>query len=86
MLINGEQRYKQKVIDETSKVIAENPLAYEYDIFFDEEQERKEAALAQKKAARQNLKSRYINEMVVNSERKAREQNDAWENMQKKEN
>ena len=86
MLRHGESQYKQKVLDETSKVIAQDPLAYEYDAFFDEEQERKEAALAKKKSARQNLQSRYISDMVLHAERKAREQSDAWESMQKKEN
>ena len=38
----SEARYQQRVADETSKVIADNPLAYEYDTLYDEESERRE--------------------------------------------
>lgn len=40
------------MVAETSKVLADNPLAYEYDTLYDEEQERKNAALAQRKVQR----------------------------------
>ena len=35
-LQKSEQRYQQKLADETSKVIADNPLAYEYDTLYDD--------------------------------------------------
>eukprot|EP00347_Sterkiella_histriomuscorum_P021987 403332073 len=85
LMQQNQQRYQQKVADETSKVIADNPLAYEYDTLYDDEKERRENVLAQKKAQRQNLQSRYIKDIVTASERRTREQNAAWESMEKKE-
>jgi hypothetical protein len=36
LLKESESHYKQKIADETSKVIADNPLAYEYDTLYDD--------------------------------------------------
>jgi len=36
LIKESESRYRQKVADETSKVIADNPLAYEYDTLYDD--------------------------------------------------
>jgi hypothetical protein len=36
LIKQSETRYKQKLADETSKVIADNPLAYEYDTLYDD--------------------------------------------------
>jgi hypothetical protein len=32
----SEKHYQQKIAAETSKVIADNPLAYEYDTLYDD--------------------------------------------------
>ncbi len=48
----SESRYRQKLADETSKVVADNPLAYEYDTLYDkmkaeEDQEMSKSRLSQ---------------------------------------
>ena len=62
--------YQQKLADETSKVIADNPLAYEYDRVYDE---MKETSERQKWAKVPEKKSKYIEEMVLHTERRQRE-------------
>ena len=55
LLQHSEQRYQQKLADETSKVMADNPLAYEYDTLYDdmkaEETSLRQAQLAKKTKA-----------------------------------
>ncbi len=85
LLKQGEERYKQRAAEEQSRVLVDNPLAYEYDALYDEETERRETVLAQKKVNRQNLKSRYLNDLEVAAEKRTREQSAAWENMESKE-
>lgn len=36
LLKQSASRYQQKVVDETSRVIADDPLAYEYDTLYDD--------------------------------------------------
>ena len=38
----NRERYQQKLTDETSKVIAENPHAYEYDSVYDDLKDQRE--------------------------------------------
>ncbi|CDW88111.1 UNKNOWN [Stylonychia lemnae] len=85
LLKQNQQRYQQKLAEESSKVIAQNPLAYEYDALYDEEQERREQQLAMKKESRKNLESKYQKELLLAAERRKREQNAAWEKMEQKE-
>jgi len=53
LIKESESRYKQKLADETSKVIADNPLAYEYDTLYDDikaEEEHQRSIKTVKKA------------------------------------
>ena len=75
-------------MDESSRVIADNPLAYEYDTLYDD-MKAEETALRDEKLAKtsgkgQSKPSRYIESMVLQTERRQREQNAAWEKMEKK--
>jgi hypothetical protein len=46
LLKHSEQRYQQKLADETSRVMASNPTAYEYDALYDD-MKAEESALRQ---------------------------------------
>ena len=68
--------------------MADNPLAYEYDTLYDdmkaEEDQLRMAHQARANKAQDNRPSRYIEQMVMHTERRQREQNAAWEKMEKK--
>ena len=61
-------------------MIAQNPLAYEYDALYDDMKSEREVRREVKKP---ELKSRYIDHMVMHAERREREQIAAWEKMEK---
>lgn len=85
LLKQGEERYKQRAAEEQSRVLVDNPLAYEYDALYDEESSKRDTVAALKKVNRENLKSRYLQELELAAEKRTREQSAAWENMERKE-
>ena len=61
LIKQSETRYKQKLADETSKVIADNPLAYEYDTLYDDikaEQDQQRSL----KTVKKDVSASFINE------------------------
>ena len=58
LIKQSESRYQQKLADETSKVIADNPLAYEYDTLYDDmkaEEQQQRSVKTVKKEVRARL-------------------------------